>query len=279
MNDYETFKDLYTVTPYLRQIGLTPNDKVISIPDYCEASLYLMNQKGWTEYTDPWVNNLQTLYYNIDSTRIETSISKGAKYLIVNGIEEIFKNKDLQKYCKNLKGHYNNVLIFDLVNPGNNFVLNERTFIEKRECDAEKVTADMANFIGNPDSLLFQFGVTQSADFAHSGQFSSRLNEELQYGMTHIIRNVKYAENIIITVWRKNTGKAQGTIIAAGGSYYNSDAKVAEQGDDGWEKLSLDLLVPSDLDGKGMSIYLFNHQKDPAYFDDLEINRYSSVMK
>jgi hypothetical protein len=97
--------------------------------------------------------------------------------------------------------------------------------------------------------------------------------------MTTIIKNIKYSENFIITAWRYAPGKAKGAIIASHESWYYSEVAVLETRDDGWEKICLNFFVPVDLDGKEVSVYLFNSEKEPVYFDDLEIRRYQSTLK
>ncbi|MBI2967428.1 MAG: glycosyltransferase family 39 protein, partial [Bacteroidetes bacterium] len=69
------------ITPYLRSIGIQRDDKVICLPDNStNITLYLMNQKGWTNY-----GNL------IDNpTRIQELINNGAKYLILYDKELLY---------------------------------------------------------------------------------------------------------------------------------------------------------------------------------------------
>lgn len=100
INDFESNAAIYSITPYLRQIGIQAEDRVISIPDFSHASLYLMNQKGWTEYTDARFNTGTKIPYNQDSAGIQLSISRGAKYLIINGISEIHKNLISNHFAK-----------------------------------------------------------------------------------------------------------------------------------------------------------------------------------
>ncbi len=104
INDYPANKDLYEVTPYLRSLGITAEDKVISLPDPTPCySLYLMNQKGWTE----------RYRYNTDSLKIEESIALGAKYLILTG-EEVAQRPYLQYFMKKPIGKYNEVSIYSI---------------------------------------------------------------------------------------------------------------------------------------------------------------------
>jgi hypothetical protein len=103
-NEYPAYKDFYTVTPYLRSIGITRNDTVISIPDWSHHTLYLMNQPGWTE----------CYRINKDSVSIQKSIERGAKYLIVSSSEEIEKKSYLKSFTRDSVGSYNKILIYRL---------------------------------------------------------------------------------------------------------------------------------------------------------------------
>ncbi len=114
MNDYPQNRALYSVKPYLRKIGVLSNDTVISIPDVGHSSLYLMNLKGWTEYTDAKFNKGERIPYNQDSVSIQQSINKGAKYLIINGKNEVANKPYLRSYCTRLIGEYKSIFIYDL---------------------------------------------------------------------------------------------------------------------------------------------------------------------
>lgn len=106
INDYPIYKDLYEVTPYLRSIGINPEDKVISLPDPTPCySLYLMNQKGWTERYE----------YNRDSLGIIESISYGAEYLILTG-NEVKQRPYLQYFMREKIGQFNTISIYSLKN-------------------------------------------------------------------------------------------------------------------------------------------------------------------
>lgn len=276
MNDYPQNKDLYSITPYLRQIGLTPNDTIISIPDGSHASLYLMNQKGWTEYVDAHFNKGIPTPYNHDSIGIQNSINKGAKYLIINGIEELHKKPYLQSYCKNIIGHYNNILIFQLKTNIVNFN-TEQKIKNKFNCNAELVTQDKQFFIGTPDSTLFEFGITQSDKFAHTGKYSCKLDASEQYGMTIRCKDLKIGESFSICVWKKISRKAKGELIASAKDYYNNEYAALETDANGWQKICKKISVTPELVEKELTIYLYNPEKESVYFDDFEIIRYEGL--
>jgi hypothetical protein len=102
-SEYPEYKDYHSITPYLRSIGIPPLDTVICLPDASHFTLYLMNQRGWTECMNA----------NRDSAGIATSIKHGAKYLIVNG-KEITERKYVKSFLSDSIGQYGNVRIFKL---------------------------------------------------------------------------------------------------------------------------------------------------------------------
>lgn len=102
-NYTKTIKMFEEITPYLRSIGIQKEDRVISLSDNSiNITLYLMNQKGWTNYG-----------IDSDSTRIREKILLGAKYLIIYD-KENYKNKSLIPFIRNKIGKYETVDIYKL---------------------------------------------------------------------------------------------------------------------------------------------------------------------
>lgn len=275
VNNIRQNEDLYTITPYLRSIGILPNDTVISIPDGSHVSLYLMNQKGWTEYVEANFNKGSKYRYNADSLSVSESIRKGARYLIVNGIGELYGKPYLQSFCTHLIGHYNNVLIFALDKQQQNFNLKNRTTKALYFCDAEMVTAD--HHFTNKAGQLFSNGDTQSDKFSLNGHYSSQLDVNHPYGMTMKLNGLKKGESICITAWRKISYNKESTIILGADNYYNGDYKVVCKDSAGWEKLEKELFITSELEDKEIGIYLYYSGKDRAYFDDFTVRWYDSI--
>lgn len=274
MNNYGQVNDSYTITSYLRELGISANDTIISIPDGSHVSLYLMNQKGWTEYRDARLNREEPIPYNWDSIGIQNSIDKGARYLIVNGINQLYEKPYLQSFCFHAKGRYNNIIIFDLLAKETNFNLKNRIVFGRYFCGAEILNENKKQFVGSPDSTLFRNGETQSTDFAFDGKYSCKVGSKTPYGFTVVLKNLKFGESFNISVWRKITSK--GTIIASSSDYYNSEFEIIET-KDGWEKLEKELFVSKELERKDLSCYLYNSEEEAAYFDDFEIIRYKSA--
>jgi len=104
LSEYPFYKDVHTITPYLRSIGIERTDKVISLPDQTgNYTLYLMNQPGWTNI----------LRLNGDSSHVAGHIDKGAKYLVLVG-DEVLNEAYLKPFLKKPVGQYNTVRIYDL---------------------------------------------------------------------------------------------------------------------------------------------------------------------
>lgn len=273
MNNNGKLNDFYTVTPFLRENSITANDTVIAIPDYSHVSLYLMNQKGWTEYADARFNRAESIKYNRDSLGIQNSIDKGAEYLIVDGINQLYEKPYLQSFCYNLKGRYNDILVFDLNSGHSNFSLQTKEPIQYYFCGAEILAENKQEFIGS-DSIVFRNGDTQTSNYSFSGSYSCRLDSDHQYGMTVLISNLREGESLQISVWRRKS--KNGHVIASAGDYYNNNFEVLEVSGE-WEKLLKDVFVPKELEGKELGIYLYNPEEEPVYFDDLEIIRFKSI--
>jgi hypothetical protein len=91
------------ITPYLRSVGIQKDDRVISLSDNSiNITLYLMNQKGWTNY------GLEE-----DSTQIRQKIASGAKYLLIYD-KRNYKNPTILPFLKNKIGEYKSVDIYRL---------------------------------------------------------------------------------------------------------------------------------------------------------------------
>lgn len=104
----KTIKALETITPYLRELGISRDDLVYSTPDNTiNHTLYLMDQRGFTDYGYVPYKGLDKL-----NERIEYFKQIGAKYLILNSDKNIqYIDK---KYLSHLIGTYQNVFIYKL---------------------------------------------------------------------------------------------------------------------------------------------------------------------
>lgn len=105
--NYDTKENWYRfadIKEYNRSIGIKETDKVISLPDSSpNISLYLMDQRGWTNYFF-LINN---------SPLIDEIISKGAKYLFVS--DPLLLNESfIQPYIQDQAGEFKGIYIYRL---------------------------------------------------------------------------------------------------------------------------------------------------------------------
>jgi hypothetical protein len=274
---YKDKKEIYSITPYLREIGINENDKIVYIPDGSNVSLYLMNQPGWTQYTDARFNREASITYNRDSSEISQSINRGAKYLILNSAADIYLHPYVKSYTGHLLGQYGKVLIFDFCDTVRNYTLKEPQIKDKIKCDAETVVN--SRFNASLSDITLGNGSTQSQEYSYSGSYSSKLDSENLFGMTFISNNLKYGESVVVNVWRK--GSKNSGIVASGPAetefYLSSYEKVLTDSINGWEKLSLRFFISSKIEDQEIKIYLYNPSQETTYFDDLEIIRYKSI--
>jgi hypothetical protein len=273
--------DIYTIQPYLESIGVSVTDTIISIPDGSNYSLYIMNRKGWTQYTDTRFNRGEKVPYNQDSAGIAKSIKNGARYMVVRGIDQLYLQPFSQPFAKELIGKYNQVLVFDLKQNQPNFNASERIIQKRYFIDAEILTDDKKHFINLADSILFPNGKAQTDEFAFSGKHSIKLNSKNQYGATATFKNIKAGESFAISVWRKNFEKDKGCIIASSDpiKFYKKGTDVIDTAANGWEKIGLEFFIPEAIESQQLKIYLYNPNEKSVYFDDFEIIRYESVFK
>ncbi len=280
MNEYYFENDIYTITPFLREIGVAENDTVISLPDIGHVSLYLMNQKGWTDYTDMRFNKGEPIRYNQSAEGIKKSIENGASYLILNGLHHLYLKSYLQEFCISLKGNKNNVYVFDLCDSTKNFNLPPLTLLETYYCDAEELSENGEFFVS--DNAQFGNGTTQSADFSHSGTFSSKINSQSPYGFTIKIKDVQKGEKFEITARMFSPGSKSAYMIASSSNtsvFYHNKSEVIEVPGSSWQQLRKEFFITDDLPNDQLVFYTHNPGDVPVYFDNLLIKRYKSILE
>lgn len=274
-NDYyHTRESIYTITPYLREKGIFPSDKVIYVPDGSHVALYLMNQPGWTRYTDKRFNRDEPIMYNSDSSGIASSIRKGAKYMVINQLQDLYLHPYLQDFATNLVGRYGKALVFDLQDTSSNFSLDTRMLKDSIFSGAEDTSG---TFIQTSSRKYhFENAGARTGEESFEGNFSVRVYDKDPYGMTLKLDDIEYGESLHVSVWRKGSKDARIIVSASTPTgFYHSNYDIVEKDTvSGWQKLEKELFLPADSRGEEVKIYLYNPSKEPAYFDNFKIIRY-----
>lgn len=138
-------------------------------------------------------------------------------------------------------------------------------------CNMDTLDPEGAHFF--QEGIRFNQGLTQSNTHAFSGEFSSRVNVESQYGVGIEFDDLRGGEVIEASVWiHSPTGV--GSLIADGdwGFYLKGLPTGAKEGD--WMQHSVSVPVPMLLDGRAkLKFFAYNPEKADAFFDDFAVRR------
>lgn len=147
--------------------------------------------------------------------------------------------------------------------------------------DAEMLTKNKKQFIASNDSTFyFDGGKKRTSNESHSGNYSVFTypgSKAFAFGFK--LRNLKADSYFKFSVWRKSKDGKGALVVAAKNpkNYYTATINVVERGNDGWEKLSMEVFIPPlDYGGNTFSFYAWNNSSDTVYYDDISIERFAS---
>ena len=141
-------------------------------------------------------------------------------------------------------------------------------------CGAENAEGD--KLLASNDFLLSGKSA-RTAKKSRTGKYSLRLNADNPYGFGYTITGVKKGDVIEASVW-KNLDAEHGaiTIGAPNNAFYESTGNIQlTEGD--WGKMNVMFVAQRDWDS--LTIYTYNLDKKPVYFDDLEVHVYRNNKK
>ena len=251
--------DSYLVKPYLQTIGVFDNDTVISVPDNNQITLYLMNVKGWTEFSGA-IN---------DSATIASCIERGAKFLIVNK-KEYLEKPQLQPFLKNKIGSFNEISIFLLKK---NITINDTVVYN---CNAEVVNSDNNEFIC--ENVAFKKAKMQTQEEVFEGKYAIKMNNENRFGFPIDIFDVQKDEKFFVEVWAK--GDIENLHLTCGGvdskNFYESQNNVIATNENGWTKIGATFNIYKVLQEDKLGIYIYYTGEKTVFADNFKIVRVQS---
>lgn len=104
LGNHNPYKPLKEMRNYNRSIGIKESDLIIYKPDpSINISLYLLNQKGWTDYGG--TESYEAIH--------EKVTQKNAKYLIIED-QSTLEKEYLSPFIKNKIGEFKGIKVFDL---------------------------------------------------------------------------------------------------------------------------------------------------------------------
>jgi len=138
-------------------------------------------------------------------------------------------------------------------------------------CNAENLQNDGRSFSEDDgNSITFGNVETRTSEEAFSGNHSLKLTPENRFGFTSEFR-AGADEYVQVTAWRKSSNSNGVIVIDGGEGVYNAGKFVVEEGENGWEKIFLDVFTPPGFLYGKVRVYVWNNSQEPVYFDDIQI--------
>ena len=142
------------------------------------------------------------------------------------------------------------------------------------ECDSEIVShfGLRGVFVGGDNT--FSRGDLQSDEESRSGRFSCKLSKGNETGMSCKLNDLIPGDYIEVSIWRFSKGGEGSLVLSDGSNYYKRIFVPITKESSGWQKLSYNLMVMEPFDE--LTIYGYNADTIPVFYDDLLIKRFPS---
>jgi hypothetical protein len=138
-------------------------------------------------------------------------------------------------------------------------------------CNAENLENNGRSFSeSDGKSLTFGNVETRTSEEAFSGNHALKLTPEDRFGFTTEFR-AGADEYVQVTAWRKSSNSSGVIVIDGGEGFYNAGKFVVEEGENGWEKIFLEVFTPPHFLFGKVKVYVWNNSGEPVYFDDIQI--------
>lgn len=125
----------------------------------------------------------------------------------------------------------------------------------------------------NGQKLIISIGKTTS-DVALSGNRSVVVNPGNEFGLTIKFDQIYAGDSFDIQVARYRTSGFAFLVAAGELDFYLKEGNATKIVQGGWEILRLAFRVPAYLDKTKLSIYVWNPEEEPTYFDDMIVKHY-----
>jgi hypothetical protein len=216
------------------------------------------------------------LNWNLKTSLQEIVEINGNKLLLMNAPADTSKIIEMDKLGFPLKmvyrGEAQNIYILDTIKyiqPANKKI---KRVVSTINFNVEVFSADGKLFLGTGMESFGQVNAI-STDQARSGRYSIKLEKSNPFAVDYSLQNTKTGEHYQIDVWRKSSSASGYLVVAADDvqNYYEAQNEAIKFDEHGWELLRINLYINPEIAGKNLKIYLYNPQKQIAYFDDLSI--------
>lgn len=142
-------------------------------------------------------------------------------------------------------------------------------FHDVLQCDFENLRAGGEGFLASDTALSLSGGILQTTDAAFSGRHSVKLDRNNPYGPGLSLKAAKGVYEVSVL---RCAADNSGLLVAADtlGRLYKANG-IATGEANGWEMVRLNVVIPEELSGEVIKVYLWYPGKQTCYFDDLRI--------
>jgi len=135
-------------------------------------------------------------------------------------------------------------------------------------CDLEN--SNEKEFICS-NGIMISGASRKSEEVARSGKTSVKISSNRNYALHYRYAPIELGDEIIVSVWRYRNNSSFGALTISTGKqrsiYIGKSVKTS--GD--WELLKKHIKINRELSDSLLDIFVFNNNKQPAYFDDLQV--------
>ena len=142
------------------------------------------------------------------------------------------------------------------------------------QCDIEHLDSSRKYLLSNVSGVDFTGGAARVKKYAHSGQFSVKIEKDNPYSLSSVFK-VSADEEYLISVWRYipndsiTQNKAALVVTLNKNAYYFSEDKPDTATKQGWQHLQLLVRIPPEIKQGKMKVYVYLASSKEAYFDDI----------
>ncbi len=262
---YIQFADIRSVAPLIEQLGIYPEDLIVSIPDETSGyTLYTLNRKGWTLFFDQAG----------DSLSLADCIDKGARFLFITDYPNTIKNKPyLKHFVEEPVGIYNNLQIFRIDGEQH----QKKLYQVADTLFYMTIYADELYESDSPRLAMGNYGFDQEDSHVNSinnvnGRKSLLLNENEPFGFTTTVP--LYPNSTFkARVWKKSvSGKGELVVSSKKAKhFYHSVREGVISTDSGWELSEINLRFDNKSPLDELLVYVWNPDGEDVLFDNLQI--------
>ncbi len=257
--------DIYEIKPYLDEINIPYDAKVISIPDATpNLTLYLMNRLGWTNFIE-----------NDHSKLIPFAIERGAGYIVISD-PAILTDEGVKPYLFNKIGQFRNASIFSLDSV---IVVSSiwKPVSETVIWNMEKVSSDGKFIISDTlDRVINNTNLSDERSF--SGKHSIKVETgdfALNYYEDNLIPNQRYIVQLKVFTGEQNNSSLIVCISSPEEFYRHTNKGIVIHGTE-WKLFELEFTVPPETKNRTLSVDFHNIDEHDIFIDDFSIAKYTN---